>query len=433
MKNFAFSRCLILAVILASASASADDLREQMWGKLVTVREIERSASVFHSYEFPCIYDTPAPEGFKPFYISHYGRHGSRRLTGAFVANTLAALERAEKNRVLTEEGKSLLVDVRRIAEAHEDMIGQLTERGAQEHRTLARRMAARFPEVFKGERRVRCQSAVFHRVLISQANFTMALKDVAPSLAFDFITGDKYQKIVNGPHWAREAANISDKINAATAAYAKSAIDPTPLVKRIFLVDGAAGDSLKFARDLFAVASICPCVRSELAELYLYRYFTAEEIDALGRALSCEHYAEMANSVEFGDVPLRGSRNLAWDFLKRADEAIADDRIAADLRFGHDSGLWPLAGLLGLEGPGDRVPFADSWRDCPAWKWMPMASNLQMVFYHNAAGEVLVKILYNEREILVRGLEHAVGPYYHWRDLRAHILAAVNLWGAER
>ena len=41
-----------------------------------------------------------------------------------------------------------------------------------------------------------------------------------------------------------------------------------------------------------------------------------------------------------------------------------------------------PLVGLIGLEGPGDRVPLADSWQKCPAWEWMPMASNIQMVFY---------------------------------------------------
>jgi hypothetical protein len=378
---------------------------------------------VFHSYEFEETKDTPAPEGFRPFYVSHYGRHGSRRLTGAFVADTLATLENAQKNGDLTEEGKRLLIDVRKIAEAHEDMIGQLTERGAQEHRRLARRMAARFPDVFKDARRVRCQSAIFHRVLLSQANFTMALKDAAPSLAFDFITGDKFQKIVNGPHWAREAANVADKIKAATDAYAKENIDPAPLVERIFSSTVLAGDALAFVRDLFVVASICQCLRCELAGFDIYRYFTAEEIDALGRTLACEHYADMANSVEFGDVPLDGSRKLARDFLERADEAIADDGIAADLRFGHDSGLWPLAGLIGLEGPGDRVPFADSSRDCPAWKWMPMASNLQMVFYRNAAGEVLVKVLYNEREMRIRGLEPVPWPYYRWADLRARLL----------
>ena len=38
----------------------------------------DRSANNMHSYEFDPIVDTKAPKGFKPFYISHYGRHGSR-------------------------------------------------------------------------------------------------------------------------------------------------------------------------------------------------------------------------------------------------------------------------------------------------------------------------------------------------------------------
>lgn len=133
MKKIVVAGCLSVAAVFAVANASADN-----------VREVERSASVFHSYEFEETKDTPAPEGFRPFYVSHYGRHGSRRLTGTFVADTLATLENAQKNGDLTEEGKRLLIDVRKIAEAHEDMIGQLTERGVQEHRRLARRMATR-------------------------------------------------------------------------------------------------------------------------------------------------------------------------------------------------------------------------------------------------------------------------------------------------
>ena len=37
-----------------------------------------RAAFNTHSYEFLTTRDTPAPAGYKPFYISHYGRHGSR-------------------------------------------------------------------------------------------------------------------------------------------------------------------------------------------------------------------------------------------------------------------------------------------------------------------------------------------------------------------
>lgn len=413
---------MIMLVVLAAAVLCAQG-PGGLLDPAFPVREIERSASVFHSYEFKSVIDTPAPCGFTPFYISHYGRHGSRRLTGTFLADVLDVLESAQKNGLLTDSGQSLLSDVRKIAEAHDGMVGQLTERGAEEHRTLARRMAARFQDVFAGGKRVRCQSSTYPRVLVSQANFTMALKDVAPSLSFDFIAGDKYQMRINGLHWVLKGTQMTADVRAAVDACARSVIDPSALMKRIFLSERASGDSLNFARNLFAVASICQCLRHELAGLDIYRFFTVEEIGALGRILSIQHYAGMAASEEFGDITLRASRALAEDFVTRADEAIADGGIAADLRFGHDVGLWPLVGLIGLEGPGDRVPLADSWQKCPAWKWMPMASNIQMVFYRNGKDEVLVKVLYNEREMHIRGLEPVSWPYYRWSDLRKRFL----------
>ena len=132
--------------------------------------------------------------------------------------------------------------------------------------------------------------------------------------------------------------------------------------------------------------------------------------------------YGLMGDSEEFGGLNMEASRALGLDFVERADACIADDRVAADLRFGHDSGLWPLAGLFELEGVGNRCKASDAANRCPGWKWMPMAANLQMVFYRNTSGEVLVKILYNEKETLVRGLAPRSGPYYAWKDLKAKI-----------
>ena len=48
----------------------------------------------------------------------------------------------------------------------------------------------------------------------------------------------------------------------------------------------------------------------------------------------------------------------------------------------------------------------------------MCMASNLQLVFYRDANGEILVKALYNEREMRIKGLTPLSGPYYRWRDV---------------
>ena len=117
----------------------------------------------------------------------------------------------------------------------------------------------------------------------------------------------------------------------------------------------------------------------------------------------------------------------ILQDIIKKADDVL-DGRTqrVADLRFGHDSGLWPLAGFLDLEGPGDRVKAADAPSACPSWKWLPMAANFQMILYRNAQGEILVKFLWNEREMRVRGVTPVSGPYYKWSDIRPRMVDAI-------
>jgi len=54
----------------------------------------------------------------------------------------------------------------------------------------------------------------------------------------------------------------------------------------------------------------------------------------------------------------------------------------------------------------------------------VPMGSNLQMVFYHNDSGDVLVKMLYNEKETTIKAVPSAYGPYYRWSTLREYLLS---------
>jgi hypothetical protein len=393
--------------------------------------ELERTASIFHSYEFAPVEDTPPPEGFNPFYISHYGRHGSRRLDGTAVATVFDVLDKANGKNLLTGEGRELHDAVRRISEANVGMEGRLTERGAVEHRTLARRMAWRFPAVFNGRRRVRCQATEVHRVLVSQANFTMALKDCAPELDLDFSTGSKFTEKLK--HGFRRSSNVPGGARDRKEKYDREMINPESFVSRMFTSREAVEDPLSFLRQLFACASDCQCLRTELGGFDIYRFFTSDEIAALSRTMNAWYYMAQRNSPEFGDDRAWAAQWLARDFVARADGAIADDRIAADLRFGHDAGLGPLVVLLRLEGAGDRVSPEDAWRASPGWKWMPMAANLQMVFYRGKSGEVLVKVLCNERETLVRGLAPLEGPYYRWGVLREHIFRGIGEDGGSK
>ena len=64
-----------------------------------------KAAGVYYVYDYkaePAM--TPAPEGYEPFYISHFARHGARYCTGQ--QDSLAVwLSKAEKAGVLTEFG----------------------------------------------------------------------------------------------------------------------------------------------------------------------------------------------------------------------------------------------------------------------------------------------------------------------------------------
>lgn len=70
MKKFILLISALLAVGSASAQEALSDIK----------KDIHVSASNLLAYPGPHKQLTPAPKGYKPFYISHYGRHGSRYL-----------------------------------------------------------------------------------------------------------------------------------------------------------------------------------------------------------------------------------------------------------------------------------------------------------------------------------------------------------------
>ena len=59
---------------LAALAASGQNLRDEI------AANPGKSGGVYYVYTYDNPVLTPAPKGYKPFYISHYGRHGSRWL-----------------------------------------------------------------------------------------------------------------------------------------------------------------------------------------------------------------------------------------------------------------------------------------------------------------------------------------------------------------
>ena len=82
------------------------------------------------------------------------------------------------------------------------------------------------------------------------------------------------------------------------------------------------------------------------------------------------------------------------------------------------------LVSYLGINHFGDRVddPFEveNHWRSFE----IPMAGNLQLVFFRNRKGDdILVKALLNGREATLP-LQPVTGPFYRWDDFKAYYLA---------
>ncbi|MGM9822882.1 MAG: histidine acid phosphatase, partial [Muribaculaceae bacterium] len=89
----------------------------------------------------------------------------------------------AERNGMLTERGKQVLAQLRDILAASKDRLGELTDKGADQHRGIARRMFANFPEVFSGDAEVMARSSVVVRCILSMSSELQELLALNPKL----------------------------------------------------------------------------------------------------------------------------------------------------------------------------------------------------------------------------------------------------------
>lgn len=410
----------------------------------------DRAANNMHSYEFCEIHDTPAPKGFKPFYITHYGRHGSRYEQNAtFGMNAVRTLSQLDTLGLLNAHGKKLLQEVTAIQNEHVGMEGMLTPRGMMEHRQIAARMAARYPEVFKSKDRneVSCFSSTVQRCIMSMTNFTYSLKECFPKLDFTFATGERYMAFINPslrvyapgneppqmpmPPVGARPPFMGMGMPPANVPYAPApgvpGYDFSRFVKQIVTDFPRAmtviGNPEPFIKSAFSTAGMCQLI--DFMGIDIFReFFTAEEIEYLWESGNDSIYRMWAASIETGDNVRWAARPLLKNFIECADEAVKDgSHRAADLRFGHDTTILPLFALLGVDDlQGRRFHSAEAHKNgWYAFEQIPMGTNCQMIFYKDRKGSVIVKILYNEKEITLPGLKTDTAPYYEWNELRAY------------
>ncbi|RHJ90615.1 histidine-type phosphatase [Parabacteroides bouchesdurhonensis] len=385
--------------------------------------DIHRSASNYYAYPTPTGALTAPPKGYKPFYLSHYARHGSRFLIDPNdYKKPLNIMREAEQNGVLTPLGKQVLAVLDSIAGMAVGRYGELTPLGARQHKGIAERMYKNYPEVFQGGAEIDARSTVVIRCILSMTSECQELQSLNPNLKIknDASYHDMYY--MNSEDEVFRNIRASDEIVAAKKQFQKEHLHPERLMNSLFNNQDYIKWKINGGELMNALFTLASNMQSHDTDLELYSIFTEDECYDLWLVENFGWYVSFGPSpLNKGKIPYMES-HLLKNILDTADTCIVKKDNSATLRFGHEVCVMPLACLLELGDCGyqtnnaDKV--ADVWRN---YKIFPMACNIQFIFFRKKnSDDILVKVTLNEQEMKLP-VKSDIAPYYHWKDVETY------------
>lgn len=409
---------LLLVLLLALTGLQALCQSYDVLDVIATDRQKTSGCEGPYRFDAPAL--TPAPKGFKPFYISHYGRHGSRYAwTSDAYTVVRDCLQAAYRAGALTERGERLYADFRDFMQTPLINTGDLVELGREQHAEIARRMAASFPDVFAKGGKVSARSSTSQRAIVSMGAFCVSLQKRAPRLDIEINSLHTNMPVVNAtsapaPLRVRRSGRVL--IPESPAAFTARLVNYDGILNRLFTDRGfleERGGRSRFVSMLFSVMS---GYHNYCEEDFMEDIFTPEEQLTLWEAENYVAYVDHAAN-RYQQIP------LLLDIVAGADEAIAGGQYKAHLRFGHDTVFNGLCPLLNINGSGFQPQTADEVKYWFQNYDTPMAANLQFVLYRSKRdARILFKLLRNGWEVSLPQLTPVSGPYYDWDDFRAWV-----------
>ncbi len=417
-------RQLLSLVLLSVALVSAAQQKDWTPAREEIHKNHLLSASNYVAYIDPVKALTPTPKGYEPFYLSHYGRHGSRWLINqSDYTDALYAMRRAHENGKLTARGELLLAQLEEIYKEAEDRLGDLTTVGERQHHRIGKRWAERFPEIFCNQQtQIDARATIVYRCIISMTAACEELAAANPKARIHNDVGKSLQYYLNAPWSAQANDDYAERRHAVTFNYEEAYLDATRFWSVLFNDPSYRDSEITSRRPLMKkIFNICSNQQSHDTDIDLYDLFTEDEIYDLWRCNNIKWYVDYSQ----GTAPYT-QEELLRNVIATAD-TIVDSRTfhGATLRYGHEVCLMPFAALLELDGCYPEIPAAgvDTLdRQWANFRIFPMASNVQLVFYRpkSGKGDILVKALLNEEETTLP-VKPVNGPYYKWTDLRAY------------
>ena len=395
-------------------------------------------------YAYPVSASTPVanvavPAGYEPFYISHYGRHGSRWLPDDERYEWVLAQFADTKN--LTPLGKNVRRRLQKVWKNARGNGGKLTPLGARQHRGIAERMAQRYPSVFAPDDiRIWARSSTVDRCRQSMLAFTDRLHELHPDVSIDIATHEadmewlvdntpevkalekrtKRLPRLNPDRFMCSLFKDPSKVFSGESENHES-IPALPLLTRRGLGE------VRLLSELFTIATDMQDVE---LPVNLFDLFTPEEMLAVYQANNERMTICNGRLPQSDGIPARAARTLWRNIEYDADYVISRNRHGASLRFGHDTNLYRLLSLLQLSSLSDTS--YDHMDEV-----VPMAANLQMVFFKPIGkaptdSTTLVLFLHNEKMVSTP-LPHREGQgggsavagspgFYPWSTIKSYV-----------
>ena len=454
-KSIILSLALLLPLALCAEITKKEDINKD---------NLYKFRGSMLQYEDPGVSYSKAPKGFKPFYMSHYGRHGSRYLLNTPQYNDpLTMLQQADDKGILTDFGKDVLRRIEIMAKDADGHLGDLTIVGQQQHRGIARRMVRNYPEIFNKKTTIVARSTTSHRVMASMTAALMEFSIQQPKMTIDYNDSDFDRGYMNSEDRAISSAKNSRERNAAVNAFNAKHNNPERLMCALFTdttfitryVRQSTSSRSGTAGGGQATTSTSTTTSDRSNDLYTKIYDIAANMGShsyLGFDLddvftfeewydcwlqnnlywfSVSGYHDLTQKI----VPY-GHATLLQDFLDKADAAIANGTPSANLRYGHDTALYPLLCLMEVNdcgyAPYDIEDLANKWVN---YDIVHMGSNLQLIFFKNKKGTILVRALLDEREATLpvecykdeKGNEYTY--FYEWSKVEKYYRDILAKW----
>ncbi len=431
---------IILAVLpfVCSADDKADSVRAAVAADRMYAAGLDR------------IYDAPAekasaPEGWECFYVSHYGRHGSRyAYTGAAYTSFMEVLRKGAADGNLTSYGQETLDSLEQLYPKVRYRVGNLTRKGWNQHISIARNMVQGNPSAFGEGSRIDAVPSNSPRAIVSMGAFCLEAGRQAPQAEVYEHQG-LYELQATSPNMGENPLVLTgaETVNPYPVSVSEMFLSVLPdyltVLGRFFTLPGKVSSYIAVdgADEADVMFWLFDCMYMLEAGQYSLDFeWTVPQIFTDGefaRMWEADNYSRFDEYIRY-KTPCCS----VWlDFVDKADGRIASGERGADLRFGHDHVLMTLLMLADIDGFDEFPAKAEDLPGVFRTYKSPMAGNIQLLFYRpvgSASAEagpfgspVKVRLLLNEAPAAFPSLRTDADGCYLWSDVRTYLLGRIS------